>query len=345
MFEGGVSEAVNKVIKIVKSLRGLIIAALIVLLIIVSLVLYSGAWPPLVVVESGSMQHSNTESFIGTIDTGDMVILKKTANTTEIRTYLESLTDGYQTYGEYGDVVIYRPFGSETQTPIIHRALLRMEYNSSGGGYDIPVLGEIPSSMWSVVGGPKDFHDMKAELVLTGIGYNQVTVRLNISIMLIHFAQLSMVPFSGLVTLGDNNHGIADQMSNICWTPVRADWIDGVARGEIPWFGLLKLWISGPAPDGPVPANSKTDLFVSLGLIIGVPIALDISSIILERQGKHPGAWIRGKLGLKQKIEPPSEETSPVVETPKTKNSKGGGGKTGSQQRSGGKKKGKKGQR
>lgn len=334
------SEAISKVIKIVKSLRGLIIAVVIVLLIIVSLVLYSGAWPPLVVIESKSMQHSNTESFIGTIDTGDMVILKKMANTTEVRTYLESLADGYQTYGEYGDVVIYRPYGSESQTPIIHRALLRMEYNSSGGGFDIPVLGEIPSSMWSVAGGPKDFHNMKAELVLTGIGYNQVTVRLNISIMLSHFAQVAMVPFSGFVTLGDNNRGIADQMSNICWTPVRADWINGEARGELPWFGLLKLWITGPTPDGPVPENSKTDLFVSLGLLIGVPVAIDVSSMILERKGKHPGTWLRSKLGLKQKVEKPLKETTPIGKEPTSKKSKSGESKTSSERRSGGKKKG-----
>ncbi len=342
MFEVSVSEAVNKVIKIVKSLRGFIIAVVIVLLIIVSLVLYSGAWPPLVVIESKSMQHSNTESFIGTIDTGDMVILKKIANSTEIRTYLESLADGYQTYGEYGDVVIYRPYGSETQTPIIHRALLRMEYNTSGGGFDIPVLGELPSSMWSVVGGSKDWHNLKAELVLTGIGYNQVTVRLNFSTMLSHFAQIPMVPFSGLVTMGDNNRGIADQMSSICWTPVKADWINGVARGELPWFGLLKLWITGPAPDGPVPENSKTGLFVSLGLLIGVPVALDVSSMVLERKGKHPGVWLRGKLGLKQKTEAPLEETPPDAMDPR---SKSGDAKTAPKPGSGSKKKGKKGQR
>ncbi len=345
MFEVSVSEAVNKLIKIVKSLRGFIIAVAIVLLIIVSLVLYSGAWPPLVVIESKSMQHSNTESFVGTIDTGDMVILKKIANNTEIRTYLESLADGYQTYGEYGDVVIYRPYGSETQTPIIHRALLRMEYNTSGGGFDIPVLGEIPSSMWSVVGGSKDWHNLKAEIVLTGIGYNQVTVRLNVSTMLSHFAQTPMVPFSGLVTMGDNNRGIADQMSSICWTPVKADWVNGVARGELPWFGLLKLWITGPAPDGPVPENSKTGLFVSLGLLIGVPIVLDVSSMVLERKGKHPGVWLRSKLGLKQKIEAPLEETPSGAKEPQAKKSKDENAKNAPTLGSGSKKKGKKGKR
>jgi signal peptidase len=313
MFEVSVSEAVNKVIKIVKGLRGFIIAAIVVMMIVGALVLYSGAWPPLVVVESKSMQHSNTESFIGTIDTGDMVILKKINNVTEVRTYLDSLGDSYQTYSEYGDVVVYKPYGSDSRTPIIHRALFRMEYNSSGGGYDIPVLGEIPSSMWSVTGGPKDWHNLKTEITLTGIGYNQVTVRLNISTILSRFVQIDMIPFSGLVTMGDNNRGIVDQMTDICWAPVRADWVSGVARGELPWFGLLKLWITGPTPDGPVPENSKTALFVSLGILIGGPIAIDVTSMVLERKGKHPGVWLKKKLGLGRKSETPTEETAPDI--------------------------------
>lgn len=294
----GVSEAVKRVIGIVKSLRGYIIAATAVLIIVGGLVLYSGAWPPLVVVESKSMQHSNTESFIGVIDTGDMVILKKIGGSAEIRTYLGSIADGYQTYGEYGDVIIYRPYGSFSQTPIIHRALLSMEYNSSGGGYDIPDLGEIPSSMWSVVGGEKDWHNLKEEVVLTGIGYNQVNVRLDVSTILSYFDHRSMTPHSGLVTMGDNNLGVVDQMTSICSEPVKSEWVEGVARGELPWFGLLKLWITGPAPDEAVPENSKIGLFASLGLLIGGPIAIDVASRVLERKGKRPGAWLKKKLGL-----------------------------------------------
>jgi signal peptidase I len=345
MFEVSVSEAVNKVIKIVKGLRGFIIAAIVVLIIVGALVLYSGAWPPLVVVESKSMQHSNTESFIGTIDTGDMVILKKINNVTEVRTYLESLTNGYQTYGEYGDVVVYKPYGSDSRTPIIHRALFRMEYNSSGGGYDIPTLGDIPASMWSVTGGPKDWHNLKTEITLTGIGYNQVTVRLNISTILGRFVQNAMVPFSGLVTMGDNNRGIVDQMTDICWTPVRADWVSGVARGELPWFGLLKLWITGPTPDGPVPENSKTALFVSLGLLIGGPIAIDVTSIVLERKGKHPGVWLKNKLRLGKKSETATEKTVPEVKEIKDEKPKKEMDKDPAKQQSTKKKSGKKGRR
>ena len=66
-----------KVIKTLKGFKGLFIAGAIVIIIILGLFAYSGLWPPLVVVESESMQHSNTTSYIGVIDTGDLVIVKK----------------------------------------------------------------------------------------------------------------------------------------------------------------------------------------------------------------------------------------------------------------------------
>ncbi len=341
-----VSEAVKKVIKVAKNLRGFIIAAIVVLMIVGALVLYSGAWPPLVVVESKSMQHSSAESFIGVIDTGDMVILKKVSSDGEIRTYLDSLADGYQTYGEYGDVIIYKPYGLDSRTPIIHRALLYMEYNSTGGGYDIPVLADIPSSMWNVTSGLKDWHNLKTGIVLTGIGYNQITVRLDVSTILnnSYFKINNLTPFSGLVTLGDNNQGSTDQIAGICLAPVKLDWITGMARGELPWFGLLKLWITGPSPDGPVPENSKTGLFVSLGLLIGGPIAIDITSLVLERRGKHPGAWLKRKLGFGNKTEGLKDEAA-VKEEVKAQDVKGEKERRGAERRSGNKRKGGKGRR
>ena len=48
-------------------------------------------------------------------------------------------------------------------------------------------------------------------------------------------------PWSGYITLGDNNHGILDQESNICYLqPVRTDWIHGIARYKVPYLGYLR---------------------------------------------------------------------------------------------------------
>ena len=48
-------------------------------------------------------------------------------------------------------------------------------------------------------------------------------------------------PSSGYMTLGDNNHGVYDQMAtNICYLqPVKPQWIVGIARFEIPYLGYL----------------------------------------------------------------------------------------------------------
>ena len=81
---------------------------------------------------------------------------------------------------------------------------------------------------------------------------------------------------------------------------MKLEWIDGVARGEIPWFGLLKLWISGPTPTS-VPENSKTDLFIAIGLIIGVPILIDVAGFVLERKGIDFWGGVRRRLYLKGK--------------------------------------------
>jgi signal peptidase len=52
-------------------------------------------------------------------------------------------------------------------------------------------------------------------------------------------------PASGYITLGDNNHGVYDQMApSICFEqPVQKDWILGIARFKIPYLGYLRSLI------------------------------------------------------------------------------------------------------
>src|SRR3989441_7677195 len=47
--------------------RDLLVAAIIVVVFLAAIYLYTGVWPPLVVVESSSMQHSDGASFLGVI--------------------------------------------------------------------------------------------------------------------------------------------------------------------------------------------------------------------------------------------------------------------------------------
>ena len=66
-----------------------------VLLVFLLTFAYSGNWPPMVVIESGSMEHTDNPLYdepgfthIGTIDTGDLVVVKE-ARKSEIVTYLQ----------------------------------------------------------------------------------------------------------------------------------------------------------------------------------------------------------------------------------------------------------------
>jgi hypothetical protein len=141
-----------------------------------------------------------------------------------------------------------------------------------------------------------------------------VEVRINFTTMLSNFANAQIAPHGGLITLGDNNHGIIDQssMSSICWQPVMEGWLNGMARGELPWFGLIKLYANGQTSQVPIPQNSKTNLLISLGLIIGIPILIDAVSLVLESKGISVSAWFRKTLGL-----PPKKSKEPKKEPEK----------------------------
>jgi len=273
-------------------------AAIAALIIIAGMLAYTGTWPPLVVVESDSMQHSDERSSIGIIDIGDLVFVKKTD---QIVTYLEGTLTDHRTYGGYGDVVIYRPYGSDDRKPIIHRPICRLEYNASGGGFDVPELAQLPEDRWNVVSHPNVWWNLSGVLELYHIGHKNATLRINLDAMLDYFEESARQPHGGFITMGDNNIqwqgplpiGLYDQIS-ICQEPIPTDWVVGKARGEIPWFGLMKLWLEGDAPDN-VPQNSKTNLFVSIGLIIGVPIALDTINLVMKRRGVEIFGWV-GKI-------------------------------------------------
>ncbi len=298
----------------------------VVLIIFLALFAYSGVWPPLVVVESNSMQHSDARSSIGVIDTGDLVIVKKAGAGEEVITYVEGVASRHMTYEGYGDVVIYSRYGQQSTTPIIHRAICRLVYNSTGGGFDIPSLANLPPEQWNVpTASEKVWWDLKGTVEIYDVGYLGVTVRIDLKSILQYFG--SRTPHGGLITMGDHNivseggilYGYYDQIS-IFREPVLDEWIVGKARGELPWFGLLKLWVSGDAP-ATVPENSKTNLFISIALIVGLPIALDLSNVILKRRGIEMFAWTRRldprRLFKKARPEPKEEKPASRKARPK----------------------------
>jgi signal peptidase len=274
-----------------------IIAPVIFIIVIGGIFAYSGVWPPMVVIESKSMQHADSSS-IGVIDTGDIVVVKSVGSTGDVTTYLEGVATGHSTYGEPGDVIIYYKEGMSK--PIIHRAICELVYNSTGGGFDIPELADVPASMWSVPNGPDVWWNLKDTVELYGIGFMDVTVTIDLGAMLDYMSSpaYSGEVHGGLITMGDNNFytgpngtliGKYDQrwISSVK-EPIQSEWIVGKARGELPWFGLLKLYATGSAPDY-TPQNSKVNLVVSLGLIIALPVAIDVVQSLMKKRSRKAG--------------------------------------------------------
>jgi hypothetical protein len=171
-------------------------------------------------------------------------------------------------------VLVYRPGGDTTRTPIIHRALFWVQVNGDGS-YSIPSLHK-----------PGQNHDHIASLdtpqvkALTGncdpTGAFQMA------------AHAYGVDGSGFVTRGDNNN-IADQCSGL--GPARMAWILGKARGEVPWIGLVNLlwgdFTSGCNPEcnyANAGGDSKVMFFVVVAVLIATPWVIEL---VLRRRRRR----------------------------------------------------------
>ncbi|MCI4365765.1 MAG: S26 family signal peptidase [Thermoplasmata archaeon] len=250
---------------------GPLVALAIVVLLVVSLFAFTQNWPPVYVVESDSMQHGYSD-VVGLINTGDLVLAQKIPNST-IQTYVVGRQTGYTTYGEYGDVLLYQPNGV-AGTPIIHRAILYLQWVPSLRAYDALGLaglpcGNQPGAVYATPGTPSDCGttSLTNTIDLMHIGWEDA----NLSIPL-QSSQLG--GHSGFVTMGDNNvidgMGCYDQSS--CFPLgelVEPGWVLGVARGMIPWVGALKLWAEQSPTTGEIPSQSWQFLGLTIaGLIL-----------------------------------------------------------------------------
>ena len=238
-----------------------LVAIIVVLIIITAIYGYTRTWPPVVVVESGSMQHSTESSALGVIDTGDIVMVKKVTSEDDITPWSIGKEKDYKTYGEYGDVIIYDKNG-QGGTPVIHRAIVYIRVNETNKQAGDPYTFDVPE--WGI--------------------YNNQTIEYYIEELNLQINYTPPRGHNGYLTKGDNQmtntkidqqSGISDVHGRIV-EQVSIDWVVGVARGEVPWFGLIKLNINGNDGYDEAPDNSKTDLKISLVLLLGVPIALNI---------------------------------------------------------------------
>ena len=294
-------------------LRDVGIALLVVFLVFVALWAYSGVWPPIVVVESSSMQHDDFSSSVGVIDTGDLVIVQTTNSYKEVEAYVQGKCSGHSTYGDSGDVIIYNQMGGGDK-PIIHRALIWLEFNTTtNNSFDVPGL-ECDHwvngvNWWGYNPGPvSEPRNISTTLTIRlDSAYRSFNVTLGLGNLLDDIKEDNEWNDGGFIAMGDNNDHPDSSL-------IKHDWIIGKARGELPGFGLIKLSVSGDIPWGKVCSAagergcaadiSWTSLIVSLVVLIAVPIALDVGLGFYQRHKQNKAL----REEAKEKEEPPSEE-------------------------------------
>lgn len=258
---------------------------LVVGLIIAAPTVYAMNWPPAVIVESSSMMHPDSEvsyGRVGTIDPGDLVLVKIITSPEEVRTFVEG---DVERYGAEGDVIVYYPASNRERTPIIHRAMAYVDVVDADGArsYRVRWNPEKPCEG----NGEKDPTDA-AWCVHPPEGILIPSARI----------QWGREPYrpnaDGFITKGDNPStnpaidpaGISHDAEGRP-SVVRLEWLEGKARGELPWLGLMKLALAGKPNEAHPPASyvkvgsayAPSDLWVSLAIsltvVLGGPLTWD----------------------------------------------------------------------
>jgi signal peptidase len=263
-------------------LREVLVGALLIALLLVVLFTATGqrfpSGSPVVVVTSGSMMHCTnghpplgrdctptSYGRVGAIDPGDLVFVRHVSAAEDVATKAQGKSS---TYGDFGDVVVYHRNGSGTATPIIHRALFYLQVNADGT-YSVPELGIDHAERL----------DQPAATSLAGCTIQGGLGR-------------PLVPTdSGFITRGDNNP-FADQCPAASISgPARVGWLLGKARGEVPWVGLVKLFVDdlrGPTTNfSAAGGDSKVMLVASVAVLLALPYGW---RAVRKRMGpKEPG--------------------------------------------------------
>lgn len=191
----------------------------------------SGTSVPFTVVESQSMQHSDTHSEIGVIDTGDMVLVRTLdKNGGNVTTFVEGYHSDEKSFGKYGQVIVYY---RENHNPVIHRAMLYLERNPDGITWSAPSLEHYKDKNGNQLWWNKsmDYNNLYGNILLTDDWENPTfTSQVNLN---------AMKADSGYLTMGDNN-GYFDQ-NGIFKDLIEDEDIKSIAWKEIPWLGTIKF--------------------------------------------------------------------------------------------------------
>jgi signal peptidase len=237
--------------------------------IALALYLICGTWPAVVTVESGSMEpHMNI---------GDLVVVVAPDRFGPLQTWDEAHATSYEKFGDYGDVIIYRPDGDtdlwaqigllplSSQHPIIHRAMTWVDAGEAEPSYLNPYEGSVTPTEYiplatsnTTAFGYYVLYPMNATAPenitedARGMTFNTADTKYFIPEQYV-VADQGYVRYSaptthgGYITKGDNNpvsdEGYLTVNNNQTIEPVEKQWIVGKALFTVPLVGLLPLHI------------------------------------------------------------------------------------------------------
>ena len=237
--------------------------------IALTLYLVCGTWPAVVTIESTSMvPHMNV---------GDLVVVVDKDRFGELQTWEEGKATGYEKFGDYGDVIIYRPNGIQdfwstigvlplsNPHPIIHRAMAWVDEGQPEPFYINTNRGEVTPAEYlplhagnATIGGytvlytgttapSANLSTGSNDLIMTTPDGKYVIPSVYLVPGAGYIRYLNTTTHGGYITKGDNN--IASDQSYLSISgagtiePVKEEWVVGKSLFVIPLVGLLPLHI------------------------------------------------------------------------------------------------------
>ena len=209
--------------------------------IALALFLGSGTWPAVVTLES--------ESMVPHMQVGDLVFVVSADRFGDLQSWASGKEQGYQKYGDYGDVLIYRPndapnppvyipFLTTGVHPIIHRAMDRIDAGEKIPKYYNLYRGQVTPVRYVPATIQNNSLVLEDGTIVTPENANPENG---------YLVETSLItPHPGYITKGDNNlvsdqGGYLSSVPGEIIMPVRDEWVVGKALFSIPFLGYLPL--------------------------------------------------------------------------------------------------------
>ena len=138
-------------------------------------------------------------------------------------------------------MIIFHPNGNLAVTPIIHRAIMYVTLHNNGtyATADVDKLSQLTGWEATTDSGPITCPPSCSGLYLKSLTIHRMGFRQDLNITFDFVGFFFLAPRAGYITMGDYNAEFGATFDRQ-WLAAQRD-IIGRARGEIPWFGLLKL--------------------------------------------------------------------------------------------------------